>query len=106
LTAQAHSAPQQSSKKPSGDQQQSDLAEIVVTGTHIRGGSVASPVIDIGREEIDRSGYTSIAALMQSLPQNFGGGYSAASMVANSVVNVGYADNPAAASVPNLRGWI
>ena len=84
--------------------EKSNLDEIVVTGTHIRGVSTASPVIEIGREEIDRSGYTSIADLMQSLPQNFGGGYSAASMVNNSAVNVGYADNPAAASVPNLRG--
>jgi iron complex outermembrane recepter protein len=81
-----------------------DLDEIVVTGSHIRGVSTASPVIEIGREEIDRSGYTSIADLMQSLPQNFGGGYSAASVVNNSAVNLGYADNPAAASVPNLRG--
>src|SRR5665213_2139723 len=78
-----------------------DLEEIVVTGSHIRGISVASPVIELDREEIDRSGYTSIADLMQSLPQNFGGGYSAASMVANSAVNAGYGDNPAAASVPN-----
>ncbi len=33
-----------------------ELEEIVVTGTHIRGVSTASPVIEIGREEIDRSG--------------------------------------------------
>ena len=81
-----------------------DLAEIVVTGTHIRGASVASPVIELGREEIDRSGYTSVADLMLSLPQNFGGGYNAATAVANSQVNNRYADNPTGASVPNLRG--
>jgi len=81
-----------------------ELQEIVVTGTHIRGVSIASPVIEIGREEIDRSGYTSSADLMQSLPQNFGGGYSAGTMVGNSLVNIAYGDNPTGASVPDLRG--
>jgi outer membrane receptor protein involved in Fe transport len=81
-----------------------DLEEIIVTGTHIRGVSMASPTIEIGREEIDRSGYTSIADLMLSLPQNFGGGYNAATAVNNSIVNSAYADNPTGASVPNLRG--
>jgi outer membrane receptor protein involved in Fe transport len=81
-----------------------DLEEIIVTGTHIRGVSMASPTIEIGREEIDRSGYTSIADLMLSLPQNFGGGYNAATAVNNSVVNSAYSDNPTGASVPNLRG--
>jgi iron complex outermembrane receptor protein len=80
-----------------------DLEEIIVTGTHIRGVSMASPTIEIGREEIDRSGYTSIADLMLSLPQNFGGGYNAATMVGNTQVN-SYSNNPAGASVPNLRG--
>ena len=80
------------------------LEEIVVTGSHIRGESVASPVIELGREEIDRSGYTSVADLMLSLPQNFGGGYNAATTVTNSQVNNRYADNPTGASVPNLRG--
>jgi iron complex outermembrane recepter protein len=81
-----------------------DLDEIIVTGTHIRGVSMASSTIEIGREEIDRSGYTSIADLMLSLPQNFGGGYNAATMAGNSQVNNGNADNPTGASVPNLRG--
>jgi outer membrane receptor protein involved in Fe transport len=80
-----------------------DLEEIIVTGTHIRGVSMASQTIDIGREEIDRSGYTSIADLMLSLPQNFGGGYSAAALVDNSPVNRNF-DNPTGALVPNLRG--
>jgi iron complex outermembrane recepter protein len=81
-----------------------DLEEIIVTGTHIRGVSIASPTIEIGREEIDRSGYTSIADLMLSLPQNFGGGYNAATTVINSLVNINYSNNPTAAAVPNLRG--
>jgi iron complex outermembrane receptor protein len=86
------------------DRNREDLEEIVVTGTHIRGASPPSPVIEIGREEIDRSGYTTTADLMLSLPQNFGGGYNAAAMVSNSPVNSRYGDNPTGAMVPNLRG--
>ena len=43
---------------------QRDLEEITVTGSHIRGVTSASEAIEIGREEIDRSGYTSLADLM------------------------------------------
>ena len=81
-----------------------DLEEIVVTGTHIRGGPSASPVMEIGREEIDRSGYTSLADLMLSVPQMFGGGINPATGINNSQVNLSFADNPTGASVPNLRG--
>lgn len=81
-----------------------DLEEIVVTGTHIRGIYGASPVMEIGREEIDRSGYASLSDLMLSVPQDFGGGINAGTIVNNSQVNGRYADNPTGASVPNLRG--
>lgn len=81
-----------------------DLDEIIVTGTHIRGVTSASPVIELGREEIDRSGYASIAELMLTVPQNFGGGINPGTTVNSAVVNTRYADNPTGASVPNLRG--
>ncbi len=84
--------------------EKNDLDEIVVTGSHIRGVATASEVIEIGREEIDRSGYTSVADLMLSVPQNFGGGINPGTTVNNANVNARYADNPAGASVPNLRG--
>jgi iron complex outermembrane recepter protein len=80
-----------------------DLEEIVVTGTHILGVSSASPVIEIGREEIDRSGFTSVTDVMLSLPENFGGGYNPGTTY-NSQINTRYSDNPTGASVPNLRG--
>lgn len=48
------------------------LPEVVVTGTHIRGAPVSSPLTRISRQEIDRSGYTTAGALIQSLPNNFG----------------------------------
>ena len=81
-----------------------DLEAIVVTGTHIRGESSPSPVIEIGHEEIERSGYTSIADVVRSLPQNFGGGTNPSGIVNNSQVNNTYANNPTGASEPNLRG--
>jgi iron complex outermembrane recepter protein len=83
---------------------QKDLEEIVVTGTHIAGVPVASPVIEIGQEEIQRSGFQSLSDVMLSLPQNFGGGYNPGTIANNSYVNNRYNDNPAGASVPNLRG--
>jgi iron complex outermembrane recepter protein len=83
---------------------QRDLDEIVVTGTHIRGVSSASPVIEIGHDEIERSGFQTISEVMSSVPQNFGGGYNPGTAVANSYVNNRYSDNPTGASVPNLRG--
>ena len=50
-------------------------AEIVVTGTRIRGAAPAgSNVITIDREAIERSGYATTQQVLQSLPQNFGGG--------------------------------
>jgi iron complex outermembrane receptor protein len=79
-----------------------ELEEIVVTGTHIFGVSTPSPVIEIGREEIDRSGYTSITDVMLSLPENFGGGYNPATIVGNTQVNQHI--NLTGASAPNLRG--
>jgi iron complex outermembrane receptor protein len=49
----------------------------VVVGTHIRGvKDSASPVVIIGREDIDRAGYASVADALAALPQAFGGTYS------------------------------
>ncbi len=47
---------------------------IVVTGTHLRGAPPSSPMIVIGRDDIDRSGATSAEQLMRKLPQNSQGG--------------------------------
>ncbi len=43
---------------------------IIVTGSNIRGGQSASPVLVLGREEIDQSGASSIEQLMRTVPQN------------------------------------
>lgn len=50
------------------------LDEIVVTGSHIRGGGPgASPIVELSREAIDRSGYATVAEALGALPQAFGG---------------------------------
>ncbi|HYC95194.1 MAG TPA: TonB-dependent receptor, partial [Sphingomicrobium sp.] len=54
---------------------QPDASEtIVVTGTHVRGGSPTSPLIRISRREIERSAPASVEELMRNLPQNVSGG--------------------------------
>lgn len=49
------------------------LEEVQVTGTHIRGGSPAAPVLVLDREALERSGHATVAAALQVLPQNFAG---------------------------------
>ncbi|WP_161989068.1 TonB-dependent receptor [Sphingomonas glacialis] len=49
--------------------------DLLVTGTRIRGrGPVGSSVISIDRKAIDESGFATTQQILQSIPQNFGGG--------------------------------
>lgn len=78
-------------------------AEIIVTGTRIRGvGPTGSPVIVLDREALDASGRTSTADIVQLLPQNFAGGANentvGHSVRSNANTNVSYG------SSVNLRG--
>lgn len=50
------------------------LPEIVVTGSRIRRARNAAPVLTISRSDIDAAGFATIGQLIESLPQNFGGG--------------------------------
>lgn len=50
------------------------LKELVVTGTHIRGaGRTASPVVELDREALERSGRGTLAEALSDLPQVFNG---------------------------------
>ena len=50
------------------------LEEVVVTGSLIRGaGDGPSPVVTVTRDQMDRDGRATVAQLLASLPQNFGG---------------------------------
>ena len=52
----------------------SELEEVTVTGTHIRGvKETAAPSIVLDREVIAQGGYATIESLMEDVPQNFGG---------------------------------
>ena len=50
------------------------LDEVVVTGSHIHGtGPGASPIVELSRDAIDRSGYATVSEALGALPQAFGG---------------------------------
>ena len=84
----------------SGD---SAASEIVVTGTNIRGANpVGSPLIRLDRKDIDRSGYATTQQILQSIPQNYGGGQNEGSYGLGSLN--GEDTNQAAGSNINLRG--
>ncbi|MDB5456231.1 MAG: TonB-dependent receptor [Caulobacter sp.] len=77
------------------------VAEIIV-GSHIRGVKDGpSPVIVIGREEIDRGGYATIADALSALPQAFGG---SASDDARTTATDPTTTNDTRATGFNLRG--
>lgn len=76
---------------------------IIVTGSRIRGaGPVGSPVITLGRAEIEKSGMGSVQQLLQALPQAFGGGPNETTLGATTRNGAG-TDGTYASSI-NLRG--
>src|SRR6266496_482571 len=56
--------------RPSPGGRPGEASTIVVTGTRIRGGQPTSPVIILTREDIERTGATSVDQLMRTVPQN------------------------------------
>lgn len=47
---------------------------IVVTGSHLRGGSTASPTLEVSRADIANAGQVDLGEVARSIPQNFSGG--------------------------------
>lgn len=81
----------------------SAIQEIVVTGSHIRGATGAAPLLVFSRQDIEDSGFSSTQQLIQSLPQNFGGGFSELTMgatVGDEASNYNFGRSSGA----NLRG--
>ena len=76
--------------------------EVIVTGTHIRGGNPTAPIHTITQKEIEQSGYSQVGDLMRSLPENFAGGQNPGVISADGS-NVGNY-NLSGASTVNLRG--
>jgi len=58
----------QSGSAPTAD------ADIVITGSRIRGAPVSSEVIKLDRESLLDTGKSTVAEALRTLPQNFGGG--------------------------------
>lgn len=93
LRAVAQPAPQGAGEAPT---------EVVVTGSHIRGGNPTSPVHTVTRADIDASGYGQIGDVMRSLPENFAGGQNPGVLGASDT-NINNL-NVTNASTVNLRG--
>ena len=78
--------------------------EIVVTGTNIRGiAPESSPIISFSRDDIEKTGLSSVEQFIEALPQNFGGS------ISNDTFTVNPRDRDAGGNfsrgtVANLRG--
>lgn len=76
-------------------------AEIVVTGTNIRGGETGGPVRVLTRRDLERSGKATVADLIAAQTTNFGGaGNPVASLSGTDQASLNFSLAPAA----NLRG--
>jgi iron complex outermembrane receptor protein len=96
-------SPETADKKNETNAPSTKLEQVTVTGTHIRGVSPSSPMIVIDREEIDRSGYTVVGDLMNSLPQNYSGGNTPQLTLSSNIPTPGNLSESGGYS-PNLRG--
>ncbi len=76
--------------------------DVIVTGTHIRGGNPTSPVHTVSRSDIDASGYSQVGDLVRSLPENFSGGQNPGVIAASATNSANH--NSSNASTVNLRG--
>ncbi|MDQ1153422.1 TonB-dependent receptor [Brevundimonas sp. SORGH_AS_0993] len=77
------------------------VEEVVVTGTRIRGGEVASPRITISEKQFNEEGFTDLGEVIRSIPQNFRGGQNPG--VIGALAGGLNADYTGASSL-NLRG--
>jgi len=58
-----------------------ELETLIVTGTYIPGATPTSPLIRLDRNDIDRSGKTTVQDVLADLPQNYAGVNAASSFV-------------------------
>jgi outer membrane receptor protein involved in Fe transport len=80
------------------------VEDIVVTGSRIRGGQTASPVIRVDAEQIREEGLADLGEVIRSLPQNFGGGQNPG-VASGNLAGAGNANqNITGGSSLNLRG--
>lgn len=77
-----------------------ESAEIVVTGSRIRGAKPTSPVVSASREKITELGFTDLGSYVRSIPQNYNGGQNPG-VVSGSQNG---SENATSSSTLNLRG--
>ena len=77
------------------------VEELRVTGSNIRGAPAASPILTVTSEDLQRSGYATVAEALQALPQAFAGEASEATVLTRADRT---ATNASYASGINLRG--
>ena len=78
------------------------LSELVVTGSLIRGPAKgASPIVTVSRDDLDRTGKSTVADMLTDLPQAFGGNASPDSNLANTDSS---GSNAVVSTGVNLRG--
>ncbi len=81
------------------------LLEVVVTGTHIRGGApVGSPLTVVTRRDIERSGAPTVDQYFRKFPQNFSGVDSASLVTAIGGTNQSASENKSRGASIDLRG--
>ncbi|WP_029416647.1 TonB-dependent receptor [Brevundimonas bacteroides] len=79
-----------------------ELEAVVVTGTLLRAsGELASPVLALDRDALDRSGYATVAETLAALPQNYAG---SATPVVQLAASDRQGSNATVATGVNLRG--
>jgi iron complex outermembrane receptor protein len=66
---------------PPAGESTATVEAVVVTGTNIRGGVTASPVVTYDRKAIEQSGYIDTASFINALPQNWAGATSNAGLI-------------------------
>lgn len=83
------------------EESRAELDEIIVTGSQIRGaGAAGANVIELDREYIKLSGFSTTQEVLQSIPQNFATGANELT----EVYGVGFNSNSGFGSSVNLRG--
>ena len=71
---EANTGPPEEQGSQEQPQKTEQLEEVVVTGTHIRGVSPASPLIVLTSTDIANSGLSTTGDVLRNLPQSFAGG--------------------------------
>lgn len=79
-----------------------EIEEVIVTGTLLKAsGELASPVVILGRDALDRRGFGTVAEALTDLPQNYAGQGTPGALLAGAD---GAGSNSAVSTGVNLRG--